>query len=293
MRKARVLLIAVMTVLLVVMGSLHYMSAQQPVVLHVSTTTSLYATGLLDEVGHAFTEKYPDIKVRFIAVGSGEALARAERGDADLVLIHAPPLEKGYIESGVLKDHEFIAYNYFIIVGPADDPAGIRGLKDLSSIMEHIYYAGNKGKVVFVSRGDNSGTHVKELSLWEKAKLDPSDKGWYLESGAGMGRTLLMAQQKKAYTLSDTGTFLKFKLSGQLPDLEVLVEGSDDLLNIYSAYIVKPREASAKFLKFMAGDEGQGIIAVYGKETFGRPLFNPAKGKEEFLSQRWMMLAGG
>ena len=291
MKKVRVLLIAVATMLLVVIGSLHYMSTQRPMVLHVSTTTSLYVTGLLDEVEHAFTEKYPDIKVQFIAVGSGEALARAEGGDADLVLIHAPLLEKGYIERGILKDHEFIAYNYFVIIGPADDPAGIRGLQDLKAIMEHIYYAGSKGKAVFVSRGDNSGTHVKELSLWRKAGLSPSGKSWYVESGAGMSQTLLMAQQKRAYTLSDTGTFLK--LSGQLPDLDVLVEEDDDLLNIYSAYIVVPKGASTKFLNFITGDEGQDIITVYGKETFGRPLFNPAKGREEFLSKKWQRVAEG
>ena len=266
-------------------------------ILRVSTTTSLYATGLLEKLADEFRKYYPNVVIQFIAVGSGRALELAAKGDIDMVLVHAPQLEREYINRGILIDGSIIAYNYFVIVGPGDDPAGIRGLSNPVSAFKRIYMAGVMGKALFISRGDNSGTHVRELSLWRKAKLNPRGQEWYIESGTGMAKTLLIANEKRAYTLSDVGTFLKLKCEGVLGELEILVSGGVDLINIYSAYIVNPREYNVNyklaklFLEFITSNEGQKIISLYGKSEFGQPLFYPAKGKEVELRRYWKKLA--
>jgi len=266
-------------------------------ILRVSTTTSLYATGLLDYLASKFEEKHGDIAVEFIPVGSGEALRRAAQGDVDMVFVHAPSLEKRYVEEGVLEGWRIIAYNYFVIVGPPSDPAGIRGLPPVEAF-KRIAEAGASGKALFISRGDNSGTHVKEMSLWRKAGVEPSG-GWYIESGTGMSETLLIASEKRAYTLSDIGTFLKLKAEGRI-DLVILVSGGDELLNIYSVYVVSPGvngganyEAARQFRDFVASPEGQRLIGEYGVDKYGQPLFYPAMGKEEWLHEMWVKLSAG
>ena len=248
----------------------------------MSTTTSLYATGLLDALAEEFEAENPGIDVQFIAVGSGEALRKAAAGDADLVLVHAPSLEKKYLEMGVLEPGEIFAYNYFLIVGPEDDPAGIRGADPVEAV-KRVYEAGEKGAAVFVSRGDNSGTHVRELMLWRLAGLDPRGKPWYVEAGAGMSQTLMIANEKRAYTLSDIGTYLKF--SSKFGELKPLVERGGILLNVYSAYPVNPEKVpgagedmARRFIEFLLSDEGQELIGRFGVEEFGAPLFNPAHG---------------
>ncbi len=262
----------------------------------VTTTTSLYATGLLDFLASEFEKEHPGVKIDFIAVGSGEALRRAAQGDACLVLVHAPSLEKKYIEEGVIADGRIFAYNYFVIVGPEDDPAGVKSAESAVGAFKRIYAAGEEGRALFVSRGDNSGTHVKELSIWRLAGLDPSGRDWYKESGRGMAETLVMASEMGAYTLSDIGTYLKMKKEGRIPGLTVLYSNSTELINIYSVYLVKScsgdeRRAAEEFAEFIIGN--QDLIGSYGVEEYGQPLFYPAKGMEEELRSIWDQLARG
>ncbi len=280
------------------LSAIYYFTAPKETILHVSTTTSLYATGLLEELAERFKETHPNVVVQFIPVGSGEALRRAANGDADMVFVHAPSLEKQYIESGILIDGKIIAYNFFVIVGPASDPAGIKDLSPVDAFRK-IFSAGESGNALFVSRGDNSGTHVKELSLWKKAGLNPQGRNWYIESGTGMSDTLLIANEKNAYTLSDIGTYLKLKAEDRI-DLVALVAGGDELLNIYSVYIVNPEkiegvnyEAAKAFHDFVASDVGQEIIAGYGVKEYGQPLFYPAKDKTGWLKIMWEKLSSG
>mgnify|MGYP000159064452 CR=1 FL=1 len=264
--------------------------------LRVSTTTSLYATGLLEKLAEEFRKQYPDVVVQFIAVGTGRALRLVANGDVDMTFVHAPSLEQKYINNGLLVDGRIIAYNYFIIVGPRGDPANIKGLTSPIEAFKKIYEAGVKGKALFISRGDNSGTHVRELAIWRRAGLNPKGQKWYIESGTGMSKTLLIANEKKAYTLSDIGTFLKLKGEGVLNELEILVGKGEELINIYSAYIANPQKYKVNyklaklFLEFVTSDKGQEIINSYGKDKFSQPLFYPAKGKEPELKVYWRKL---
>ncbi len=262
----------------------------------VTTTTSLYATGLLDYLAAEFSKVHPGARIEFIAVGSGEALRRAANGDACMVFVHAPSLEKKYIEMGVLENGRIIAYNYFAIAGPGSDPAGVRGAESAVDAFRRIYQAGEEGRARFVSRGDNSGTHVKEMSIWRMAGLDPRGRSWYLESGQGMAQTLIMADELEAYTLTDTGTFLKLKREGRLPGLEILYTNSTELINIYSVYLVKgcsgeERRVAEMFQEFVY--RNQELIARYGVDRYGRPLFYPAEGREDELRRIWEALAEG
>jgi len=268
----------------------------EPVRVRVTTTTSLYATGLLDYLADRFKEKYPSVEIDFIAVGSGEALRRAERGDACMVFVHAPSLEKQYMEEGVITGHRIFAYNYFIVVGPPSDPANVKAAENAVDAFKRIYEAGEAGKAKFVSRGDNSGTHVKELSIWKLAGLDPRGRSWYLESGQGMSQTLVMASELGAYTLSDIGTYLKLKKDSKLPGIELLYSNSTELINIYSIYLVTSctggeREYAEKFAEFVYNN--QDLIGSYGVDRYGQPLFYPAEGHEEELQAAWEMLAKG
>lgn len=261
----------------------------------VTTTTSLYATGLLDYLAETFSKSNPNVVFDFIPVGSGEALRRAANGDACMVFVHAPSLEKQYILKGVITNRRIFAYNYFIVAGPNDDPAGVKNAPNVVEAFKRIYIAGEKGKAKFVSRGDNSGTHVKELSIWSLTGLDPHGKPWYLETGSGMAQTLLVANEEKAYVLSDIGTFLKLKKEGKIPNLEILYTNDTELINIYSVYIVTSctgaeKEAALKFIGFIVS-EGQELIAKYGVSEYGQRLFNPAKGKIEWLEEVWEQLS--
>jgi len=260
-----------------------------------STTTSLYATGLLDVLAGEYTAE-TGVKVSFVAVGSGEALERAARGDACMVFVHAPSLEKRYLEEGVIEGGRIFAYNYFIIVGPASDPAGVSEARDAVDAMRRIFEAGERGEAVFVSRGDMSGTHVRELLLWRLAGLDPEGRPWYVKTGQGMGETLVVAAEMGAYTLSDTGTFLKYLREGRVPGLDGLYTGDKLLINVYSVYIAshcsgEEREWAQAFADFVAGPRGQEIIASYGVEEYGEPLFYPAAGREAELMRAWEWLA--
>ncbi len=295
LNKKAVILIAIVAVFVV--GGYYIYGSPKGIILKVSTTTSLYATGLLDALADAFKAKTGNIVVQFIPVGSGAALELAKHGDVDMVFVHAPNLEVQYINDGVLTNGTIIAYNYFVIVGPKDDPANINGSSPIEA-MKKIYFAGENGSAKFISRGDNSGTHVRELTLWSLAGLNASGKPWYVETGTGMSNTLLVANEYKAYTLSDTGTYLKLKKEGRIPNLEALVTNGKILINIYSAYLVNSTiypnvkvDLAEKFINFVRSNEGQEIISNFGVSEFGVPLFYPVKGKESELRDDWYWFA--
>ena len=295
MGRARLALITLAILALISLGFLTAFLVGREARVRVATTTSLYATGLLEFLADEFSEKQPGVSLDFMPVGSGEALRKAELGDACLVFVHAPSLEKKYISKGVISGRRIFAYNYFIIAGPASDPAGIRDSESPIEAFIKIYEAGERGEAVFASRGDGSGTHVRELSLWDRAGLDPRGRPWYMETGSGMGHTLLVANEKKAYVLSDLGTYLKFKKEGKISNLELLYQGGSELINVYSVYLVssctgRERDLAVSFMDFVSKD-AQSLIAEYGIDKFGQPLFKPAEGSLERLEEFWEMLA--
>jgi tungstate transport system substrate-binding protein len=246
----------------------------------LSTTTSTQDSGLLDVLLPKFKEE-TGYKVKVIAVGSGEALAMADRGDADAVLAHAPSSEQALVDKGSVVNRQLVMHNDFVILGPAGDPVGIKGMKSATEALTKIA----DQKASFISRGDDSGTDKLEKSLWKKVNLTPTGQGWYEESGQGMGATLQIASQKGAYTISDRGTYLA--QSANL-SLEVLVEGDPVLLNVYHVMQVNPEqfsrvnaEGGKAFVDFMVSADTQKLIGDFGVEKFGQPLFIPDAGKAE------------
>ena len=249
----------------------------RPVIL--STTTSTQDSGLLDVLVPMF-EKKTGTTVKTISVGTGQALALAAKGEADVCLVHAPDSEKKYVADGLLLNRRLVMHNDYIIVGPTEDPAKIKGLASAADALKRIAEA----KAAFVSRGDNSGTHQLEKKLWKEAKLEPAG-AWYLQAGQGMGATLGIASEKRAYTLTDRGTFLAFQKRVQLVNL---VEKDRVLLNIYSVLEANatkfPRVNAAggkAFADFMLSKEAQDIIRIFGVDKYGEPLFFPDAGKRE------------
>ncbi len=245
----------------------------------LATTTSTQDSGLLDVVVPLF-EKRTGYVVKTISVGTGQALALGGRGEADVVLVHAPEAEKKYVAEGTLVNRRLVMHNDFIVVGPKEDPAQIGGLKKASDALRRIA----ETKAAFVSRGDNSGTHQLERRLWKETGLDPNGD-WYLQSGQGMGQTLAIALEKRAYTLTDRGTYLALK---RRLTLDILVERDKSLLNIYSVMEVNPARfpkvnaAGGKaFADFMISPVAQEVIKSFGVEKFGEPLFYPDAGKRE------------
>lgn len=249
----------------------------------VSTTTSLYDTGLLEPLEERFESEHP-VDLYFISVGTGLAMQHAQRGDADVILVHAPSSEEAFLTGGYGVCRKIIAYNFFVIIGPTTDPAAIRDLA-VSEALRRIVNAGRSGNAIWVSRGDESGTHIKEKQLWASAGFNWTLLGqepWLLESGAGMGRTLLIANERNAYILADIGTYLKY-FGGGLISLEVLVSEDKELLNVYSAIAVNPDRVSGvnfedaiTFIRFLISDEAQKSIEHYQKDVYGRSLFHPA-----------------
>jgi len=239
----------------------------------LSTTTSTVDSGLLDDLIPLF-EKKTGFRVKTIAVGTGQALAMGEKGEADVLLVHAPASEKKLVDTGVVINYQLVMHNDFIIVGPAADPAKIKG-----KTAADAYKAIDASGAVFVSRGDDSGTHKKELSLWKDANVVLTGKPWYQESGQGMGATLLMASEKAGYTMTDRATYLAQKANVKL---EILSEGDKPLLNIYHVMQVNPEKfskvntAGAKaFVEFMIAPETQKVIGEFGKDKYGSSLFFP------------------
>ena len=244
----------------------------------LATTTSTQDSGLLDALIPQF-EKEHDYKVKTIAVGSGEALRLAGEGEADVVLAHSPKAEEDFMAAGNGESRLVVMHNDFIIVGPVDDPAGIKGATNAGDAFKKIATA----EALFLSRGDQSGTNTKELSLWTSAGIQPSGT-WYQETGQGMGATLNVASDKQGYTLSDRGTYLAQKAN---LDLELLVEGDKALFNQYHVIVVDPKkhsnvnaEGARAFASFITSPTVQATIAQFGVKQYGQALFIPDAGKE-------------
>jgi tungstate transport system substrate-binding protein len=239
----------------------------------LATTTSTKDTGLLDVLVPAF-EKKTGITVKTIAVGTGEALKMGERGDADVLLVHARQSEDEFMAKGFGKVRKDVMHNDFVLIGPKNDPAGVKESTSAAEAFKKI--AAKKAK--FVSRGDDSGTNKKELQIWKKSGIKPQGD-WYIKTGQGMAATIRIANEKQAYTLSDRGTYLVQKDN---IDLGIVLEKSKDLLNPYGVIAVNPDKFSKvnvdgamQFIDFITSAEGQKIIAGFGKEKYGQPLFIP------------------
>ena len=265
--RARIVLISLLALLLAVPAS-----AADRLVL--ATTTSTANTGLLDVLLPAFT-KQSGITVHYIPVGTGKALAIAKRCDADVVIVHAPELEKRFVAQGYGVDRQPLMHNYFVLVGPPEDPALVKQAKTVEDAFRRIAQA----QAPFLSRGDNSGTQVKELALWKAAGIKPV---WpaYREAGQGMGPTLTMADELKAYTLSDIATYRKYLSTARIR-LAILADQQDLLKNPYSVILVNPAKCpkakyahAQAFAKFLLSPQGQKIIGDYKAD--GQKLFWPA-----------------
>jgi tungstate transport system substrate-binding protein len=244
----------------------------------LATTTSTQDSGLLDALIPMF-EKETGYFVKTIAVGSGQAMKMGEKGEADVLLVHSPDAEKKFMEGGYGINRKLVMHNDFVIVGPADDPAKIKGSKSVAEAFKKIAESGS----LFLSRADNSGTNAKEKKIWKAAGINPQGQKWYQETGLGMGQTLNVASEKKGYTLTDRGTFLALQ---KHLGLVILVEGDPLLLNVYHVIEVNPAKwpkvnaAGAKaFSDFMVSKKTQDFIKTFGVEKFGSPLFFPDAGK--------------
>jgi tungstate transport system substrate-binding protein len=277
-RRASVNLVGFLVTVLGAVGLPAPAAAQGPAsrVVILSTTTSTQDSGLLDVLVPMF-EKQTGYSVKTISVGTGQALALAARGEADVTLAHAPTLEKRYVADGKMRNRRLVMYNDFLIIGPSEDPARIKGLARATEALARI--AGTRSR--FVSRGDKSGTHNLELALWKEAGIPPQGS-WYIESGQGMGQTLGIANERGAYTITDRATFLAFQKRVTLP---ILVEKDRPLLNIYSVMEVSPANgprvnaAGGKaFADFMVSPQVQGVIETFGVDRYGQPLFVPIAG---------------
>ena len=289
-RNTKIALLAVIIIAIVAVAGLVFSGYGQQQTLKIATTTSLEDTGLLPVLEAAFEKQNPNIDVQFIAAGTGQSLEYGKKGDVDLVMVHSKTQEQKFINESYGTQRYVFAYNYFYIVGPASDPAQINGT-NATEAFSKISAAGaaNPNLVKFVSRGDNSGTHNREVQIWNKsgANYNTTIQGqdWYIESGKGMGDTLNLANEKSAYTLSDSGTYLAYK--GNITLVPFVTQGKD-LLNIYSMIPVNPDKfsnanynASMKWENFVLSSEGQTIVGEYGKEKYGQQLFIPLGGKAE------------
>ena len=268
-------LLLILSILLAACGS----APSNPNII-LATTTSTQDSGLLDVLIPIFEEQTGYV-VQTIAVGSGEAMKMGEEGNADVLLVHAPPSEVTFMEAGNGTDRFLVMHNDFIIVGPSTDPARIKGQISASQALEAIFNADAE----FVTRGDDSGTHKKELELWKSAGLDPVGQAWYIETGQGMGASMIVASEKGAYILTDRATYLANKENYQL---EILVEGDSTLLNIYHVITVNQEkwadtnyEGALAFANFMIDPDTQAIIAEFGVDEFGQPLFFPDADKAD------------
>jgi len=255
-------------------------SAQEMI---LATTTSTLDSGLLDVILPVF-EKANSVKVKVVAVGTGQALKLGQDGNADVVLVHARAQEDQFVADGWGVDRRDVMYNDFIIVGPTQDPAGIQGMAAATDAFKAIA----SKQAAFASRGDNSGTDTKEKDLWKQAGVNPKG-AWYKSLGQGMGDTLVFANEKGAYTLSDRGTYLSLSMKDRLPDLTILVGGASikengdkSLLNPYGVIAVNPAkhpnvkfDLAEKFINWITSAETQQLIGNYGVDKFGQPLFYP------------------
>jgi len=246
----------------------------------LATTTSTQDSGLLDVLNPLF-EKKTGYFVKTISVGSGQAMAMGQKGEADVLLVHSPEAEKKFMADGFGVDRLLVMHNDYVVLGSSEDPAAIKGAKTTPEAFKKIAATG----ALFLSRGDNSGTHAKEKGVWKAAGINPEGQKWYQETGLGMGQTLNVANEKNGYTLADRGTYLALKKN---LSLNILKEGDPILLNIYHVIGVNPvkwpkvNTAGAKaFSDFMISSEVQAIIKTFGVDKYGSPLFFPDAGKKE------------
>ncbi len=264
----RALLTAAAIVLAAFFGCSRPAVSHRPLIL--ATTTSTQESGLLDVLLPLFREE-SNIEVKAVAVGSGQALELGRRGDADILLTHAPRSEQQFMAEGYGEQRTPVMYNDFVLVGPKADPAAIRGQKIVEAL-RHIAHTESR----FVSRGDDSGTHMKEVQIWEAADVRPTS-AWYIRAGAGMAATLRMANEKGAYTLSDRGTFLAQRTG---LELVILSHGEPMLRNQYAAIVVSSQkhphvqfQAARRFIEFLGSQKAQATIREFGVEKHGEPLF--------------------
>ena len=250
--------------------------AEEGKTLTMATTTSTDNTGLLDYLAPAF-QKATGIELKWMATGTGKALKLGENCDVDILMVHAPSAEKAFVQKGFGTDRHEIMYNDFVIIGPKNDPAKIEG-KTIKNAFRDI----RNGKALFVSRGDSSGTHKMELSLWKTAGLPtPEKETWYVQTGQGMLTTIHVAAERNGYTMTDRGTYIKYEnnWAGNQP-LKILVEGDVALLNQYSVIAVNPAncphvkyDQSIQFVNWITGKEAQNLIKHF--KLLGKPLFMP------------------
>ena len=277
-RKAIHAVLAGLAVILVLMAWNPAQAQQKNIIL--ATTTSTQDSGLLDVLLPIF-EKKIGYFVKTIAVGSGQAMTMGQKGEADILLVHSPAAEKKFVAEGYGINRRIVMHNDFIVVGPAADPAKIKGVKPTTAVFKKIASAGS----LFLSRGDNSGTHAKEKTIWKACEINPDGQKWYQQTGLGMGQTLNVASEKDGYTLTDRGTYLSMKKNLQL---NILAEGDAILLNVYHVIEVNPAKwpkvnvpGAKAFADFMVSKETQEIIKTFGVDKFGAPLFFPDAGKKE------------
>ena len=265
----------VQSLVVILLSAVSSWGASKTVIL--ATTTSTQDSGLLDVLVPLF-EKESGFQVKTISVGSGQAMKMGEKGEADVLLVHSPDAEKKFMTDGFGVSRRLVMHNDFIVVGPATDPAKIKGAS-AADAMKRIARTG----AIFVSRGDNSGTHAKEKGLWKGAAITPDGQKWYQQTGLGMGQTLNVAAEKKGYSLTDRATFLALKKN---LGLAILAEGDRKLLNIYHVIELNPvkwpkvNAAGGKaFADFMVSKKTQELIARFGVDKYGAPLFFPDAGK--------------
>jgi len=279
MKRLGIALITVMVLGLVLISASAGMAASAEKNIILATTTSTQDSGLLDTLIPIF-EKKTGYFVKTIAVGSGQAMAMGQKGEADVLLVHSPAAEKKFMEGGYGVNRRLVMHNDYIVVGPANDPAKVKGSKSTVEAFKKIAAA----QAMFISRGDNSGTHSKEKDIWKVAGVAYEGQKWYQQTGLGMGQTVNVASEKRAYTLVDRGTYLALK---KRVDLPILAEGDAILLNIYHVIEVNPAKfpkVNAKGAKaladFVVAPETQNIIKTFGVDKFGSPLFFPDAGKK-------------
>jgi tungstate transport system substrate-binding protein len=252
--------------------------AEKPTEIVLASTTSTQDSGLFDVLIPAFEQAMPQYKVKVVAVGTGEALKLGETKDADVLLVHAKADEEKFVVGGFGVERREVMYNDFVLVGPAEDPAGIKASADTTAVMLAIEKAGAAGKTTFITRGDDSGTHKKELKLWGASGLatpTPGAAKWYESTGQGMGETLKIASEKNAYTMADRATFLSMK---DTLDIDIVREGDKGLLNQYGVIVVTDasnQPGGQAFFDWVLSAEGQDAIAGFGVEKYGEQLFIP------------------
>lgn len=268
---------SVIAAIMVLLGASALQAQEKTIIL--ATTTSTQDSGLLDVLVPAF-EKKTGYFVKTISVGSGQAMAMGQKGEADVLLVHSPAAEKQFMADGLGVERRLVMHNDFIILGPAEDPAKIKGIKSAPEAFKKIAAAGS----LFLSRGDNSGTHAKEKAVWKNAGVAYEGEKWYQQTGLGMGQTLNVANEKKGYVLADRGTYLALAKNLKL---DLLVQGDAVLLNIYHVIEVNPSKwpkvnskGAKAFADFMVSKETQDTIKTFGVDKFGSPLFFPDAGKK-------------